>query len=1040
MREMRIGIGLLLTAGLSVFSVSGAELIKNGSFEEGLAHWNVRGQGRIDEENAAFGKKSLRIEQKKVIWQRVYQDVKVKPQTSYVLEYYVKCANVVPKKGARFAGAGSWVSLKKYFPHHGSRGAWKLDQGNMPWQKVSFEFKTGKEDHNIALQFQLSNSTGCAWFDKVSLKEKNASAKKVDQQIRLELYPVAFLGGETFKVAENLAGTLYVSARSSMKFAAGEKAEMILDMPSFIRVTGGVPNMSLQRGTGEKPLRTYPTYKVEEKGTVQRNGREFRRFRLQFDSDFLRFLPASWYNHFVFLKAEKGSVGQKGDFYCHVRAGKWRSQEIKGQLETIPAIERKAPPCKYFSFLMAKCPLLTSLKDLPGKKANADFWKSMAVERYSWVRPCDVSLEGFRPIVIVGGNFWSVFDSVQNDLKYLKRTLPANITDKGTKRHGFAVWSKLDDKSGRVERIYRTAAQELKRLHPEAREVVWDFEPHPYGFDLKGRERFARAHGLKHTPSIAEINSRYRNLWFKYMVKLHAEYANRFMRIFKESAPGVKFYFCSDNLYAAGDHISAWCGVDVRLSDEVADGHMHMPYYAGVRFFDDCGFNIRSLKKPFFPLIDPAEALYSYYRQYSADKVKQNIVAVASQGGKGIGFWPHDALSADYLKGISEGYDLVSAAEEFYAKGRRADDKFQVTVVNAMVKTVKNAAGKSVKLYFPDFPSVLRKTVHEFRKDVLFTLFNYHESEEMLLEIKGNGKKLYVNVPPNGVKLVRLSDKQSAAVLKKIEDFRKRGSSFKIRELKKGNAALEWSISPEGVPYFKLSNGRCSAGVDLLKDAGCNSLVSEAGGELLSGGFLGRLIFYDTLQPEVISKIHSMQIKNGVPEVTVKGIVGAYAGANPVINPLLELEILRKYTLKDQTLFLELTFFNPTGKDMPLGFRLNNYPAPGKRFGAAECVSILSSMGRKVRIAPGKNLFALKGSVTPFTGKNFQLWDHGPIQITAAAGSMKEAVTIVPDKKFCGVMSWFGVRYNTAELLTPHLTLPAGKKMTFRCEYRIDGR
>ena len=312
---MKYLFSTFLLALIIIFDVSGAELIKNGSFEEGLAHWNVKGQGRIDDKNSAFGKKSLFIELKKPAWQRVYQDVQVKPQTTYVLEYYVKCANVVPKKGARFAGAGSWVSLKKYAPHHGSKGAWKLDQGNMPWQKVAFEFKTGKDDRKIAVQFQLSNSSGCAWFDRVSLKEKSLAAKDVDRKINLSLYPVAFLGRKPFKVAENLVGTLSVKARSSVKFQAGEKAEMFIDVPPFLRVTGGVPNLSMHRGSKENPLRTYPVYKVEEKGRVVRDGKEYRRFRMQFDSAFLRFIAASWYNHFVFLKDEKGSAGRKGDFY-----------------------------------------------------------------------------------------------------------------------------------------------------------------------------------------------------------------------------------------------------------------------------------------------------------------------------------------------------------------------------------------------------------------------------------------------------------------------------------------------------------------------------------------------------------------------------------------------------------------------------------------------------------------------------------------------------------------------------------------------------
>ena len=1020
------------------FCLNASDLIRNGSFEQGLAHWTVKGNGSVDPGQGAFGKSSLKISLAKPVWQRVFQTVDVEPSTEYVLEYYVKCEKVLPKKGAKFSGAGSWISMKKYFPHHGSAGPWKLDSADGSWRKVSYKFKTGKEDKKIAVQFQLSNASGTVWIDQVSLKKCVTSPGK-KYKIAFELNPVKFLQTTPFTIAENLTGTLQMHMRSSLKVRESDPACMIFDVPSFIRVTGGVPYLSMESGTKENPRRKLPTYKVEDLGMVKRSGKSFHRYRLIFDKYFKRFISASWYSQFIFFKAEKGSAGKSGEFYCYISAGKERSAEQKGFFKVVPPLKNAEKPTKDFALLFGKLPILGA-QNIPGQEVNRAFWMSLAQKRYSWIRACDTPLKGFQPIVTVGGGFWSVIDAVQGDLNALKKSLPRNITDKGTLRHGLAVWSKVDDKSGRVERLYRTAAKEVKRLYPEVKDVVWDFEPHPYGFDKGGRERFARYMKLKEVPSIAQINSKYRTEWFNYMVKLHAEYANNCMRIFKEAAPGVNFWFCSDNLYATGNHISSWCGVDVRLSDDVADGHMHMPYYAGKRFFDDVRFNIENLKKPFFPLIDPSEAIYSFYKQYTPAKVKQNILAVASRGGKGMGFWPHDAFTAEYFQAIAEGFGMVAEAEEFYAKGKRAEKEFRVTPVNVMVKTVKAQNGKSVKLFFPDFPSVLRTVVHAYKNEVLFTLFNYHEKESMILELKGRGKTLYVNVPANGVRVVRLSEKQDPAVLKALKDFKAKSSSARLQEMKKGSASLLWSATESGSPCFRMQNGRISAAVDVMKDGRIISLRSGSGSELLSGGFLGWLMFYDPQQQEVVSSIHSMTIRNGVPELTLKGVVGPYAGANPVPNPLLDMEIYRKYSLKDNKLHMEFTFKNPTKKAMKIGFRLNNYPFPGKRFGAERVDCTLLSGGKRVKASSGKNTFAYKGAVTPFTKKNVTLWDGGEIRSEAKKGSMEDTLVIKSSSNFCGVMCWFGHLYNTVELLSPYVTVPAGKKVSFSYEVVVSSR
>ena len=80
--------------------------------------------------------------------------------------------------------------MKKYFPHHGSKGPWKLDQEEGSWRKVSYKFKTGKADKKIDVQFQLSNASGSIWIDQVSLKKTGTSGTAY--KISLKCLPSSF--------------------------------------------------------------------------------------------------------------------------------------------------------------------------------------------------------------------------------------------------------------------------------------------------------------------------------------------------------------------------------------------------------------------------------------------------------------------------------------------------------------------------------------------------------------------------------------------------------------------------------------------------------------------------------------------------------------------------------------------------------------------------------------------------------------------------------------------------------------------------------
>jgi len=123
----------------------------------------------IDSNVSVAGARSLKLSSsgpgKAVLSQAV---VGLKPNTEYMLVYYVKLDNVKPN--GRYPGvcANIWDGKNHWLPK-------KWFSGTMPWTKQVYKFKTsaqkpGKKFQGIFRLF-LSHVTGTAWFDNIKLYE-----------------------------------------------------------------------------------------------------------------------------------------------------------------------------------------------------------------------------------------------------------------------------------------------------------------------------------------------------------------------------------------------------------------------------------------------------------------------------------------------------------------------------------------------------------------------------------------------------------------------------------------------------------------------------------------------------------------------------------------------------------------------------------------------------------------------------------------------------------------------------------------------------
>jgi|GEM_PF-1921513 len=1028
-----VSAGLLTALSLSVL-FGQDNLLVNGDFEKGLDGWTLRGPWKICMETSASGKNSGMIQVEKAQWNRLFQEIRLDPSAEYELEYYVKCRDVILQPGAKFGGASVGVMGLKRQTLYGSGGAWKLDAGTCDWKKVKISFNSKDlGDGLVNIQIQLTNASGTAWIDNLVLRKISPGVQ--GQPYTLEIYPLQFLKNEPFAVAENLVGTLVLKTVSKKKYGNGS-AEMNLEVPVWLKVTGACRNLALPGADGK---RVHVSDAVEETGRIVRNGVPYRRFKITFADSFLKFFGTSWYSHLIFLEAEKGSAGRQGEIHWTLNAAGDVSPEGKGYVEVIPPILPGPSPARRFQ-LMVCLPATEKSTDSRLGKVMSDFWNGVAERSYRLLLGGDRWNPVYRNTFLFGSDLSAAMPGSQKALEKLRKKMPFEVDDKGNRKPFGCSWYKVDDPEKLFEKFFRETLREIRKEYPDVKIFVWDFEPHPYGFDEGGRARFARVMGLAETPSIEKINSVYPEEWFNYMVKLHGECIGKVAKILHSELPDAEFWLCSDNLHAGGQPVAGWCGVDVRLSDQDVETHLHMPYYTGTRYFDDVAFNVNSLKKPFFPLIDPAENLWSFYKQYTPDKVRQNILATIALGGVGIGFWPEDAFTAHYYRTIADAFAAIAAGEDFYFDGKRADSEFTVTPRNAVEKTVTAQDGRKTVLYFPDFKRTLRYTAHHLKNDYLFTVFNYHEKEGTLVEVSGHGKKILAWIPANGVETFRLSSPQDQTKLQKqLAELSAKRDSGALRELRKDRSSIEWEADSEGSPVLRMSNGTVSAAIDLMGDGSLVSLRNKEKNELLQNGFAGKLLFYDTLQQPVIYVLKEMESNDNIPCVTLQGIVPPYEGANPSPNPLLGMEITRKYELKNQEATVSILFRNPTGKEMSFGFRINNFPMPGSRFDKKNYETLVLSGGEWIKAGRTRELFLCPGVKIPFLQNRTPLpWEKSSVIVSARDGHLSDRITFLPLSTFAGIFccDCSGVLpAQTVEFLSPEIRLPPGGSAEFK--YRI---
>lgn len=830
----------------------------------------------------------------------------------------------------------------------------------------------------------------------------------------MDIYPIR-LQDNVYNLCESFPGGLLIRFFGDLKKLNKKPVSIVLDLPENIEYVGSSGYMP------SKIENNIPEFAMDQFTAEQfmREGKKYNRYIININPSVYRSMTATptwWNSDRLYLKTKKETSAHGGIAFWELKAGEESCARDSFLINVLPPLKSPAKKCSRFGLLVSR---LASLTVPSGEISNAhtDYWfglhekpLTLAALNKKYSPEYFKKISGKFEFIIMEANEFGTpyFINTFNKKEDLENKLPPSVDyqNKPLKASIIQVspWYLIKDPEGIVwNKSFSKFADSVKNSPVKIKSIVWDIEPgaKDHCFSQENREEFQKFTGLEAIPTIEEIRKNYTEKWFAFRVEQHRLIIQQFSKAMRKYLPDTKFILCTDPLQEGKTQVSDWCGVDARLSDNDVDMHMNMPYYSGLQYYNNLELNMKYLKKPNFPLIDPAENAESFYFRYTPEKVKQNIIASAALGAAGIGFWPEDLFDGRYLVKISEAFDIVSCAESFYSSPRCAIKAFEWEPVNVIKKTFKSDNNSDFELQFPNLQEKVKVISHKNSEGYLITILNYEGTNTAILKLSldetaaqwyqvtevGSGNKIYtkngsnfsgndlkqgilVSVSPDEVKAIKiassLTQKHSVSPDKTLpqeklqEKLQTELSQIKVQDdvykiKKDGTSIISWSSINENktrTPYMKMIGKERFLRIDTRKGSdiiGWENNKIERDDILVirwsDRGFLGRLVLNDKSQlPSPYDfKIEKTSVSNTGTEVIFKYKVPSFQGANPLPNPLDGLEITKTVTLspdgRECNIKFEFLNNNPMKNKMTFGFRINNYPRIGSFIAGNKTVS-----------------------------------------------------------------------------------------------------
>lgn len=840
-----------------------------------------------------------------------------------------------------------------------------------------------------------------------------ADAFNPKKDIEVSLLPVEnfesskIFGQPLYHVCAGLPGILTMNIKGKMENI--NKLEIIMEMPQGFSIIGATP---IHPTREEGQFKCYEPEKMSVK-TIERNNTNYKRYVFEVSEKIVN--PQSWRwknraGEYIYLKTIPEDKILSGTVYWRLRVnGKTDTLEKSFKIKKLPKL--KTPEKQLDRFGVFQFQLKSQLA--PFEEVRKPY-----LEMYKAIHKHPLTIwPGFND----SGN-WALIkpESARKKIEGVFNvcTFFFSGAGSGTFHHWYMPKLKEDPSlamewligkdgkpfhsDGKPVRICPSylAGKESQKIYwekllpeyinhfsadsPPAQMIVWDYEPMPKETCYCEKCRKAFMHYLKteKVPTVEQINTTLYSKWFNFQVQLHAKIVKNCSKSIKKFFPATPFWICSDPLHTGRTKLT-WCSLDPGNSDALVDGHMPMPYYSGIRCFDDIKLNVKEMIRPLYPIIAPTCNMKMFAIRYNPDKTLQNLLAAPANGCVGIGLYNGDDYDGLYLTKIMNGLRMLAKTEKYFF-AEKDDNLITVKTVRIYEQKAKDE-GREITIAFPD-KNVLRYTVFQKGGKMLLNLFNYDTQNELIVNICIPSSKLNFNiydvesgkrlipdsgesfspeqlkkgllcsVPKSGVRMLtfipenkqqpkatgEISQKEFRQTLKEIKEAFA-DMSFP-KEQKSGKVVVGYGdIDKNQQPELRLESDGQKAYIDLLNGARVigwkgASWLSDSFNYGIHSGFCDQLFLYSDYSCPLTRenfdfKIVSAEIIDEKPQAIFRYKIPPKENASMAKDPQEGLLIEKMICLEDRGKKLSFTWKfrneNPAKTEMSLAVRLKMMPCVG---------------------------------------------------------------------------------------------------------------
>ena len=754
----------------------------------------------------------------------------------------------------------------------------------------------------------------------------------------------------------------------------------------------------------------------------------------------------------IILDAVKGSAGKTAPLYWKMTTDRGTSAEQMLTVKILPPVKMPAKPTKRFTTGFSAIESISGKFDSYAQQV-CDFLKGLTsaecYTNYKYDEP--IQDPQFASAKSSGSVcFFPNFrpDPLEKEIRLGKLNHKYPTVANHHNYYGLSLSYMVDDPEGFFAKYLKDGIERFRKSAPKAKYLRWDYEPLASQYSNYELEKFSRRYmKLDKVLSYAQIQKQYPRQWSNFMHSESELLVKKYSEAVRRYWPGVQLVMVSgfmDKKHPENKYRSTYTPLDVRETEKYFDMHSPMIYWQGTEFYDDVELNMRYLKKPFMPWIDPTEHSQVFYQRYTPEGVRQNILACAALGTHGIIFYPVASLDGAYFQQIADAFSQIAKAEDILT-GKNISGQCKVQVANAIEMDLADASGKSSKIIMPQYNTDIRYCIRQKGNQYAVALFNYNNAKVILrLNIPGFADNALVKLNPNDAVILTKLPEQTAlqkeladeiATLKKTSDF---------KQVKFGGSTVAWRAL-DGEAYPALITGRCTFTIDTKMAAprawACpfptwDPMINPR----KERGYLGRIFLMDNTMPIPLEfTLKQFLINKNRPSMILEHIQKPFGGFQELSNRFEGLHITSQWTLdfKGNKAMLNVTATNKNnqGKTIPVILKIHSFPRIGVKFGPRYAPGILQVDGRKVTtelesnfilVKKGKNSGMKNPRIPEYEWKN-----PGEVSISCNPPGRLEQLKIIPDSKTSAFYTWYREKEMTVEFLTEEVSLKPEESVSY---------